>query len=85
MDAATQLDNLLELFARVGVDVAWEHLGGEGGGLCAVRGERRVFVDLDADIATRLRRCAEAAAALPEFETLYISPALRELVERTVK
>lgn len=81
MDALAQFDTVLELFAKLGVETRREHLGGEGGGLCWLRGKPVVFVDLDADIATKLSRCVHALADMPEIEAMYLPPALREQVE----
>ena len=82
MDTTTQLDSILRLFEQLGVEIRQERLDGGGGGLCWIRGRRVVFVDLDADAATRLDRCVEALAAVPEAAAVYISPGLRERMER---
>lgn len=81
MDALAQFDTILELLAKLGVETRREHLGGEGGGLCRLRGKPVVFVDLDADIATKLSRCVDALAGMPEIDAMYLPPALREQVE----
>ena len=82
MDATAQLDTILRLFEQLGVEVRQEQLGGSGGGLCRIRGKRVVFVDLDADAATRLDRSIEALSAVPEAAAVYISPELREWMDR---
>jgi len=82
MDSAAHVEVVLELLSRLGVSVRFERMAGSGGGLCEVRGRRMVFVDLDADIATRLERSVEALAACPELETVYVPPAIRELIDR---
>ena len=81
MDAIAQLDIIVRLFEQLGVEVRQERLGG-GGGLCRIRGRRVVFVDLDADAATRLDRCVGALATIPEAAAVYISPELREWMDR---
>lgn len=81
MDATAQLDTIVRLFEQLGVEVRQERLGGSGGGLCRIRGSRVVFVDLDADAATRLDRCVEALANIPEAAAVYISPELREWMD----
>ena len=81
MDATAQLDTIVRLFEQLGVEVRQERLGGSGGGLCRIRGKRVVFVDLDADAATRLDHCVAALATVPEAATVYISPELREWVD----
>ena len=81
MDATAQLDTIVRLFEQLGVEVRQERLGGSGGGLCRIRGKQVVFVDLDADAATRLDRCVEALATVPEAAAVYISPELREWMD----
>ena len=71
-------DAIEQLLDTLDIDVRHEHLGGEGGGLCQLKGRRVMFVDLDADTATRLERCVAALRGLPEIDGLYLSPALRE-------
>jgi hypothetical protein len=82
MDSAAQLDALIGVLGRLGIDVRYEHLGGAGGGLCELRGQRIVFIDLDADVATRLDRCLRAAPGLHELETIYVPPVVREMIDR---
>lgn len=82
MDATAQLDTIVRLFEQLGVEVRQERLGGSGGGLCRIRGRRVVFVDLDADAATRLDHCVAALATVPEAAAVYISPELREWVDK---
>ena len=72
MDAETLLIDVLSVVSRLEVDVRQERLGGSGGGWCRVRGREVLFVDLDADVATRADRCLEA---------MYLPPALREKVD----
>ena len=81
MNAITQLDTIVRLFEQLGVEVRLERLGGDGGGLCQIRGKRVVFVDLDADTATRLGQCVAALATVPEAATVYISPEVREWMD----
>lgn len=82
MDITAQLEGVVTLFGRLGMDVRREHLGGDSGGLCVIRGRRVVFVDLDADLATRLDRCLQVLAGLPELDTVYVPPGLRERIEQ---
>ena len=86
MEATTQINAAVELFGRLGIGVRREHLGGEGGGgLCTIRGQRVFFLDLDADLATRAEQSLAALAGLPEAEGVYVTPALRELLEQMRK
>lgn len=81
MDVASQLDMIVELFDRLGVEVRHERLGGSGGNLCHVRGEAVMFIDVEADVATRADRCFEALAQLPQIDTVFVPPELRERIE----
>ncbi len=81
MIEATQFDIILRLFEQLGVEVRQERLGGAGGGLCQLRGRRVVFVDLDADAATRIDRCIKALATVPEASSVFVNPNLREQID----
>lgn len=81
-DFTAQLDEFIELCRRLGLEVRKEQLGGTGGGLCSVHGRRVLFIDLDADVATRLDRCLAALATVPEVDSIFITPALRERIDR---
>lgn len=85
MDVQTRLDTLVAIAEQVGIEIRQAALGGEGGGLCSVRGHRVLFVDTSADTATRYDRTVEAMANLPELQTLYLPPEVREDLERAVK
>ena len=82
MDTPALFESVVGLLGRVGVDVRQDHLGGSGGGLCVVRGQRVVLVDLDTDLETRLERCLRALAECPEVNGIYLPPAVRERIER---
>lgn len=78
MDASAQVEVIVGLLAKVGVQVRYEHLGGDGGRLCRIRGSCVLFIDLDADIATTADRCLNALAATPEAEHLSVPPEIRQ-------
>jgi hypothetical protein len=82
MGPMPQLDMLLELLGRLGIPVRREPLGGGGGGLCTVRGQRVLFVDTSADEVTQTECCMRALALVPEADVIYLPPALREAIER---
>lgn len=81
-DPSAHLDAVIDVFTRLGIDVRKERLGGVGGGLCTLRGTKVLFVDLDADVATRLDRSLDALSTIPNLESVYLVPALRERIER---
>ena len=81
-DPVSQLDTLLEILVRMGVDVRKERLAGSGGGLCTIRGRHVVFVDQDIDVATQLDHTLTALASLPDADTVYLIPELRERLDR---
>ena len=81
MDTVAQINTLISLAEEMGIEVRQASLGGDGGGLCTIRGERVLFVDTTADAATRLERTARALAQLPEIEARFVRPDLRELLE----
>lgn len=82
MDLQTRLDTLLSLAQELGLTVRREPLGGEGGGLCIIKGERVLFVDVLADIETRYERTLSALAGLPEIDQRYLAPEVRDDIER---
>lgn len=77
----SHLDIALEVFGRLGIPVRKEHLGGSGGGLCTLRSQQVLFVDLDADVETQLDVCLRELASIPRTSAIYLVPALRERLE----
>ncbi len=77
MDLSSRLENLLALAEQMGIDVRAETMGGEGGGMCRLRGKQVLFVDTSADLATRYDRTLAAMANMPELDNHYIVPELR--------
>lgn len=82
MDVQTRLDTLLTVADQLGIEIRRTLLGGEGGGLCLLRGRRVLFVDTSADTATRYDRTVAAMAALAELEGQYLPPEVREDLDR---
>lgn len=82
MDHGAKLEALLELAEQLDITVRREPLGGEGGGLCHLRGRRVLFVDTQADLQTRFEKTAAAIAGLPEVDQHYLLPELREELDR---
>jgi hypothetical protein len=57
-------------------------MGGEGGGMCRLKGKDVLFVDTSADLATRYDRTLAAMANLPELDNFFMVPELRRDIER---
>ncbi|MHC4185507.1 MAG: hypothetical protein ACYSR4_06195 [Planctomycetota bacterium] len=76
------LEELLALLEANGIAIRSEPLGGSGGGLCTVKGERIFFVDTQATSAEMAATCAEAVAKVVDIEGIYIRPEIREFIER---
>lgn len=83
MDAESLLTEALRLFERLDIAIRRAHLGGDGGGLCRLGDRRMVFLDLDVDVQTQLSRCLSALAALPQIDDVFVSPALRVLIDKS--
>lgn len=85
MDIERRLEELLEVVGQLGLEVRRESLSGSGGGLCVMKGRRVLFVDTAADLDERYERVLSAVAGLAELEQRYLSPDVREDLERAVK
>jgi len=82
MNEQRVLEELLELLEGAGVQVRSEPLGGGGGGLCHLKGESIFFVDTQSSSADNAARCAEAVAKTVDIEAMYITPAVRQFIEK---
>jgi len=82
MQAQELLTALLELAENAGLEVRKEYLGGEGGGLCILRGKRILFLDTAADTAEQVAHTAAALSKLPELDTMYVLPQVREELDK---
>ncbi|MCP4590759.1 MAG: hypothetical protein GY842_08440 [bacterium] len=82
MNESAQLNQLTHLAEELGLEVRHATLGGKGGGVCTIRGRRVLFIDTTADLATRLECVVCALAGIPEIETRFVRPELRELLGR---
>ena len=81
MDLAGRLESLLTLAEEIGIVVRAEPMGGEGGGLCRLKGKTILFVDTSADLATRYDRTVAAMAGMPELNDRYLVPEVRQDIE----
>ncbi len=76
----SQINTILDIFARNGVTIRHAHFGGSGGGFCVVKGERTLVIDLDADDRTRLEVCVDALKCAVDVERVFLPPAIRAIV-----
>ena len=72
----------LIVYARPHVSVRQEPMGGDGGGVCLLKGQRVLFVDTMADLVTRCDRSLADLARLPEIDNVFIVPELRDEIDR---
>jgi len=75
------LEELLVLLEANGVAIRREPLGGSGGGLCTVKGQKIFFVDTQAPSVEMATICAEAVLKLVDIENIYIKPEVRQFIE----
>lgn len=82
MNVSARLESLLHVAEQLDVEVRAEPMGGEGGGMCRLKGRRVLFVDTSADVMTRYERTLAAVADLPDVEGWFLPPLVREDLER---
>ena len=75
------LQELLALLESNGITIRNEPLGGNGGGLCTIKGERLFFVDTQASSLSVAAMCAEAVPKVVDIEQIYIKPQVRQFIE----
>ena len=75
------LEELLALLEANGVAIRDEPLGGNGGGLCAMKGRQIFFVDTQAPSAVVAAMCAQAVPKVVDIEEIYIKPEVRQFIE----
>jgi hypothetical protein len=75
------LEEMLALLEAQNVKIRREPLGGRGGGLAAMKGEKLFFVDTEAASAEVATLCADAVLKLVDIETIYLRPEVRLFLE----
>ena len=75
------LEELLALLESNSVAIRDEPLGGSGGGLCSIKGEKIFFVDTQAPSEVVAAICAEAIPKVIDIEQVYIKPEVRQFIE----
>ena len=81
MNEQSILDELLVLLEANGVTTRNEPLGGSGGGLCTIKGQRIFFLDTQASSAVSAVICAEAVQKVVDVEQIYLKPQVRQYIE----
>ena len=81
MNEQNILEELLALLEANGVTIRNEPLGGSGGGLCSIKGQRIFFVDTQASSAVSAALCAEAVSKALDVEQIYVKPQVRQFIE----
>ncbi|MHC4536233.1 MAG: hypothetical protein ACYS6K_19960 [Planctomycetota bacterium] len=81
MDEQRILEELLALLEANNVAIRDEPLGGNGGGLCAMKGRQIFFVDTQAPSAVVAVMCAQAVPKVVDIEQVYIKPEVRQFIE----
>ena len=81
MNEQSILDELLALLEANGVTIRNEPLGGSGGGLCMIKGERIFFADTQASSIVSAAMCAEAVSKVVDVEQVYIKPLIRQFIK----
>ena len=80
MNQGEIVDYLAELSKKLGVEVRWEGLSGDGG-ICELRGKRILFVDRSLNLGTQVDVMTGALCEEP-LDDVYILPEVRDLLER---
>jgi len=81
MDEQRILEELTALLKASNVTIRREPLGGSGGGLCMVKGERIYFLDTEAASADSAAACAEAVSEIVDIDSIYLKPQVRQFIE----
>ncbi|MBN2377020.1 MAG: hypothetical protein JXD22_11495 [Sedimentisphaerales bacterium] len=76
------MTRLLDLAEQVELEVRQVALGGEGGGLCVLRGKNILFVDTMADAEEQIATTAQALAGLEKIDDMYVLPQIREILDK---
>jgi hypothetical protein len=73
---------MLAAAKQCGIEVRQVSLGGEGGGLCEIKGKPVLFVDTMADVETSFARTAEALGSVAGIDEIFLRPEIREAIEQ---
>jgi hypothetical protein len=85
MDISSIIEELIALLNRQQVEIRRASLGGNGSGLCRIRGKNIFFFDNEEEYAEIASKCASAVAELVDIETVYIKPELRDFIKKSAE
>ena len=74
-------EELLHIAREAGVQVRHAPLGGGGGGLVTLKGQRVLFVDTQAEPEDQLDRTLAAVAKLPQVAMRHVREDVRRLIQ----
>lgn len=77
-----QFEELLEFARQAGIEVRHARLGGSSGGLARTKNKRILVIDLDASPLDQLEQTARVLSGIPEVQTHYLRPDLRQMLEQ---
>jgi len=81
-NALTELESLAE---KLGVEISYDHFTGDGagsGGLCRIKGKWRAIIERKTSATEKVSVLARCLARFDDIDAHFLSPAVRELVER---
>jgi hypothetical protein len=81
MDAGGILDEILSLLESGGVAIRRAAMGGEGSGLCKLRGKDVFFLDVEEPLAEAAAKAAGAVSRSIDIERVYLKPEVRDFIE----
>ena len=79
------LEEILAMLEANSVNIRREPLGGNGGGICTIKGQNILFVDTQAASAEMAAVCAQAVPKVVDIEEIYIKPEVRQFIENYSK
>jgi hypothetical protein len=81
MDSVELLEEALNAAREIGFDIREEWFGGSGGGACAVRGRKILFLDLNLGPRQRLDQVLTALRSDPQTAEIMMTTMLRRVLE----
>lgn len=76
------MEEIEQLCDRLGIEVRRAPLGGEGGGLCSIKGRHILYFDTSADALTQVERSISDLSSRSEIDHVQIAPFLRDALNQ---